>query len=293
VVNFSTFDNMVTKLNVSPMNNPGEFVPLGGGFVGIQNIAMKGERLGAFYGYGWLRDVNGNIIHSGDRIAVDANGAWIRDAKGNVTKDANGVLLADDYGFDYVGSPIQDPDQRLIGDANPDFQLSWRNDFTIYRDFTVSMLWDAVIGFDVWNGTRGALYNFGTHGDTKDRNEPWFNEDGNPVMDMSDPDKPVQANRTWFYRAHANGFYINEPHIQDGSFVKLRELTFEYRWRGLEAWKLNTIAFNFSMRNVLVITEYDGFDPEINTFGAAEGRGFDYFTLPQVRSYRFGISIIY
>ncbi|MDT3741421.1 MAG: SusC/RagA family TonB-linked outer membrane protein [Candidatus Kapabacteria bacterium] len=293
IINYSTFDNMVTKLNVSPLNTPGEYITLGGGFVGIQNIAMKGERLGTFFGYGWLRDINGKIVYSGDRIAVDENGAWIRDDKGRVTKDANGELLGDDYGNEFVGSPIQDPDQHIIGNSNPDFQISWRNDFTFYRDFTISMLWDAVMGFDVWNGTRGALYNFGTHKDTERRNEPWFNEDGNPVMDMSDPNTPVQATREQWYRAYANGFYINEPHIQDGSYIKLRELTLEYRWRGLEEWKLNAIAFNFSARNLLVITEYDGYDPEVNTFSAAEGRGFDYFTLPQVRSYRFGISIIY
>jgi len=56
---------------------------------------------------------------------------------------------------------------------------------------------------------------------------------------------------------------------------------------------INSIAFNFSARNLFTISDYSGYDPEINTFSAAEGRGFDYFTLPQVQSYRFGISIIY
>jgi TonB-linked SusC/RagA family outer membrane protein len=286
IINYSTFDNMVTKLNVSPMNTPGEYVTLGGGFVGIQNIAMKGQRLGTFFGYGWLRDNTGKILYSGDKVRTetDANGKKV------YIRDAAGEALGDDWGNDFIGTPVQNPDQIVIGDANPDFQLSWRNDFTLFQDFTIGFLWDMVWGFDVWNGTRGALYNFGTHGDTEDRDALWTNFDGSPVLD---PDGN-QVTKMYYYRYYGNGFYINEPHIQDGSYIKLRELSLEYRWRGLEDWKINSIVFNFSARNLFVFApNYTGYDPEVNTFSAAEGRGFDYFTLPQVNSYRFGIQIIY
>lgn len=277
---------MVTKLNVSPMNTPGEYVTLGGGFVGIQNIAMKGYRLGTFFGYGWLRDNNGEVLYSGDKVRTET------DAQGKVVyyRDDNGEALGDDWGNDFIGTPVQDTDQKIIGDANADFQISWRNDFTLFKDFTIGFLWDMVWGFDVWNGTRGALYNFGVHGDTKDREDPWFNFAGKPVLD---PDGN-QVSKEYYYRYYANGFYINEPHVQDGSYIKLRELSLEYRWRGLEDWKINSIVFNISARNLFVYApNYTGYDPEVNTFSAAEGRGFDYFTLPQVQSYRFGIQVIY
>ncbi len=296
MINYSKNENMVTKLSISPVQTPTDVITLGGGFVGIQNVAMVNQPLGVFFGYGWLRDVNGNIVYSGDYVKT-ANGAVVKDQWGNVTKttadDPNGEMMQDDYGLPYVGSPIQDPNQKIIGNSNPDFQWSWRNDFTFFRNLTVSFLWDAVIGFDVWNGTRGALYNFGTHGDTEDRNSPWFNQDGNKVMDYSDPNAPVQATKKAYYRYYANGFYINEPHVQNASYVKLRELTIEYRWKGLESWNLSGIGFSVSARNLLTITDYEGYDPEVNTFSAAEGRGYDYFTLPQVQSFRFGISVIY
>ncbi len=292
-LNYSTNTNEVTKLEVSPMAKDGEYITLGGGFVGINNIAMKGQPLGIFWGYGWLKDENGNIVHSGDKIKVDASGSWVRNEQGRVIRDDAGAELGDDYGLPYVGTPIQDPNMQIIGDSNPDFQFSWRNDLTFFKDFTLSFLWDAVIGFDVWNGTRGALYNFGTHGDTEDRMDNWVNERGDQVMDMTDPANPKPANKVYFYRYHSNGFYINEPHVQDGSYIKLRELTLEYRWDGLKEWNIGTIAFNFSARNLLTITDYTGFDPEVNTFSLAEGRGYDYFTLPQIQSYRFGISINY
>ncbi|HRP01780.1 MAG TPA: SusC/RagA family TonB-linked outer membrane protein [Candidatus Kapabacteria bacterium] len=296
MINYSKNDNMVTKLNISPVQKPTDIITLGGGFVGIQNVAMVNQPLGIFYGYGWLRDVNGNIVYAGDYIKT-SGGAIVRDQYGNVTKttadDPDGELMTDDYGNSIIGSPIQDPNQRIIGNSNPDFQWSWRNDFTLFQNFTISFLWDAMIGFDVWNGTRGALYNFGTHGDTEDRNAPWFNQDGNPVMDISDPANPVQVTKEVYYRQHGNGFNINENHVQNASYVKLRELTVEYRWKGLESWNLTGIGFSFSARNLLTITDYSGYDPEVNTFSGVEGRGFDYFTLPQVQSFRFGISVIY
>ena len=297
MINYSQNKNLVTKLSISPVQKPTDVITLGGGFVGIQNVAMVNQPLGVFYGYGWLRDVNGNIVYSGEYIKTDENGAWVRDANGRVTKttkdDPNAFLLEDDYDLPLIGSPIQDPNQQIIGNSNPDFLFSWRNDITLFKDFSISFLFDAMIGFDVWNGTRGALYNFGTHKDTEDRDEPWFNQDGKPVINVSDPNNPVQAKKILYYRNHSNGFFINEPHIQKASYIKLRELTFEYRWRGLESWNINALAINFSARNLFKITDYQGYDPEVNTFSAAEGRGFDYFTLPQVRSYRIGLSIIY
>jgi hypothetical protein len=292
-LNFTKNTNEVTKLQISEVQKPTDVILLGGGFVGIQNVAMINQPLGIFYGYGWLRDINGNIVYSGEYVQTDDNGTMIRDANGKVTKvaagSANSLKMEDDYGNPFINTPIQDPNQQIIGNSNPDFQYSWRNDFTFFKDFSLSFLWDAVIGFDVWNGTRGALYNFGTAGDTKDRNEPWINQDGKPVLDTDGNPVTKQS----YYQEYGNGFNINEPHIEDGSYIKLREVTIEYRWKGLDSWNLNSIVFNFSARNLLTITNYTGYDPEVNTFSAAEGRGFDYFTLPQVRSYRFGITIIY
>jgi hypothetical protein len=103
----------------------------------------------------------------------------------------------------------------------------------------------------------------------------------------------VIANKQEKYWTYYNGFGINEPHIEDGSFIKLREVRLDYRWSGLESWNISQITFSFAARNLLTFTNYSGYDPEVNTFSLAEGRGVDYFTLPQVMSFRFGISVNY
>jgi hypothetical protein len=197
----------------------------------------------------------------------------------------------------YVGVPIHDENLQIIGNPNPKFLFSIRSDLTFLKDFTFSFLIDAAYGFDVWNGTRGALFNFGTHGDTEDRDELWVNENGEQVKIYYEDDEgnivSDNATKIMKYRIYENGFYVNEAHVEDGSYIKLREVALEYRWRGLQEWNINTVVFTLTARNLLTITNYTGFDPEVNTFSLAEGRGYDYFTLPQVTSYRFGISIIY
>lgn len=271
---YSTEQNEVTKLDINPEPTGDEFISLNGGFVGINNVAMVGEPLGIFRGYGYLRDDAGNVLYS----YYDAE---------------SGQVVGDPWGMNTVGVKQWDDALQIIGDPNPDFMLSWRNDFTILNDFNVSFLIDAVIGHDIWNGTYGALNNFGKNKDSEDREELWFNDQGEAVMDYTDPDNPVQVPREYKYRYYENGFYINEPHIQDGSFVKLREITIDYQWDGLRQWDISYVIFSFAARNLLTISEYKGFDPEVNTFSLAEGRGFDYFTLPQMQSFRFGISVIY
>jgi TonB-linked SusC/RagA family outer membrane protein len=299
VFNWSRNYNLVTQLNVSPEPTGNEYIDITGGFVGATNSAKVGLPLGILHTYGWLRVKEEDIDGNAENGEISQTEKDIYNYKvGDIRRSYwNGEqVIGDDYGYGWAGTPRQDPSLIFKGDPNPDFQWSWRNDFTFFQDFTISMLWDAVLGFDVWNGTKGALYNFGTHGATEDREDPWtFTQGGNEfqVTDYNDPESPVGVDKTEKYWTYENGFLINEPHIEDGSFVKLREIVVEYRWHGLQDWNINSVTFSFAARNLLTITEYTGYDPEVNTFSLAEGRGVDYFTLPQTMSFRFGVSINY
>ena len=159
----------------------------------------------------------------------------------------------------------------------------------------------------MWNGTRGAMYNFGTHGDTEDRNELWFNENGDPVIYQGSAPSTLglangrtyqpgeQLRREAYYRIYGNGFAysITEVGIEDGSFVKLRDISISYRLRNLGFFNIESVLFTVSGRNLKTWTDYRGYDPEVNTFQNAGGRGFDYFTLPQIRSFKFDLSFNY
>lgn len=265
-----------------------QYVSLAGAFAGILNIAKKGYPLGVFYGLGWDR-VGGKIVYSDTTTGTSAPDNVLGGRILNAPRYSSGLIV--------------------IGDPNPKWTGSFRTDLTLFGDLTISTLFDIVWDFDVWNGTNGALYNFGTAKDTEDRDEYWFNEEGKPVIYAGDRNAAGQlvdrviGNRRYepgdtlrkevYYRFYANGFNINEPHIKDGSYVKWRDLSISYRLRRVPFFNIESITFTFAARNLKTWTDYPGYDPEVNHFNQSEGRGYDYFNYPQVRSYRFGITINY
>jgi hypothetical protein len=195
-----------------------------------------------------------------------------------------------------------------LGKADPDWIGSIRNDFSFLQgDLNISVLFDIAQGFKVYNGTRGAMYNFGTHGDTKDREALWFNESGQPVIyqGTTPSNLGLAGGRTYqpgeqlrkevYYRVYGNGFayQMTEASVEDGSYVKLRDVSVSYRFRNIPFFNIESIVLTASGRNLKTWTDYTGYDPEVNTFQSAEGRGFDYFTLPQIRSFRFELAINY
>lgn len=46
-----------------------------------------------------------------------------------------------------------------------------------------------------------------------------------------------------------------------------------------------------SGRNLLLITDFAGVDPEVNLTGSSKGRGLDYFTNPGTRSFLFNLKL--
>ena len=281
--NYAQNKNEVTKLE----GFEGSYVTIGGAFQGHWNIAKEGRPLGTWLGTGYQRDANGNLVYSDPADATRQDNFLSRPIKGAPRLSSTFVEL---------------------GKADPDWTGSIRNDFTLFNgDLSVSILFDIAQDFKVWNGTRGAMYNFGTHGDTQDRNELWFNELGQPVIyqGTTASNLGLAGGRTYqpgeqllrevYYRVYGNGFAysITEAGVEDGSYVKLRDISISYRFRKIPVFDIESIVLTASGRNLKTWSDYRGYDPEINTFQSAEGRGFDYFTLPQIRSFRFDISINY
>ena len=72
----------------------------------------------------------------------------------------------------------------------------------------------------------------------------------------------------------------------DGSWVKLREVTLNYKFDQsvVENLNLSTLSLSLSGRNLFTWTGIEGFDPENNLTGASRGRGLEYFSNPGTRS---------
>ena len=269
-----------------------------------RQVAMTGKPIGVYLGTGFMRcGISGNK----DSVFVTAT---TKDTLGAVCGSApKGALFIGPDGY-----PVQDPDLRIVQDPNYDWTASVRSSFR-YRKVRVSGLVDIRHGGQIWNGTKGALWSYGTHKDTETRatctafadpatctgNPKTFGQGGwwdGPVVGPG-KGQQVSIGEPWFKFIAACPFIgIDEPCIEDGGFVKLREVSVSYT---IDApWVQRAIGFSsidirVSGRNLKTWTKYTGYDPETNLGGpissGAGAGGVDYFNNPQTRSFAFAITL--
>ncbi len=180
-------------------------------------------------------------------------------------RDANGEIVTDDAGL-----PVAGPGNKVIGDPNPDFSGSFINEVQIGGQWNLRMQWDFVYGNDVFNFTRrlAALSVFGT---------------------LQDPyGRELEGELPEGYSARV--FNIFEEWVEDGSYLKLRELGASYTTTP-DFLGLRSVQFSLVARNLLSIDSYSGYDPETNTAGQLTAvRGFDFVEVPIPRSIQFGVT---
>ena len=183
-----------------------------------------------------------------------------------IEQGKSATQIVGSVGKDGAGNAIE----GVVGDANPDFQVSFSSDIQ-YRQWSLGMLWDWKQGGDIINLTT-FLFDAG-------RNAVDFVPDG-------------QARRTAF---RTNG--LTRTYVQDGSYLKLREVTLAYELpeaatRRLFGSKIQRARVSVSGRNLLRFTGYLGADPEVSNFGDQQiGRNIDVAAFPPWRSVFFSIDL--
>ncbi|HEY5823670.1 MAG TPA: SusC/RagA family TonB-linked outer membrane protein [Cyclobacteriaceae bacterium] len=216
-------------------------------------------------------------------------------------KDEGGNYILDANGFPQGGT-----ESEIIGNPNYGWRGGLGNTFT-YKGLSLYVLLDLVQGNDFYNGTRGALYSFGVHGDQGDAlaTQNLRTVDGKTIaagthFQGSIKDfgaGPVALTQAWYAdrgTAFTNASY--KQFIEDGSVTRLREVTLSYSLRSAgfrSATKLSSIDFSITGRNLALWTKYTGVDPEINISGAGLSRGQDWFNNPNTKSLLFSIKINY
>ncbi|OGS74325.1 MAG: hypothetical protein A3F91_04575 [Flavobacteria bacterium RIFCSPLOWO2_12_FULL_35_11] len=226
------------------------------------SVAITDHAIGAIYGTYYATDSNGNRL-------MDVNGFPQR-AKGHyeVTTLSDGESYnvgVQDY--DANGQPTGTVLKKVVGDPNPDFTGSLINSFK-YKNFGLSIQLDFVKGNDIlnWDKRMGELYKGGYY----------------EGQELSDPNVPKDYNNT--------SYYIYESFVEDGSFVKLREVALSYELKVNKPY-LNRINFTLSGNNLISWDNYWGFDPEINTGGQTNGvMGQQMASVPIPRTFKLGVN---
>jgi TonB-linked SusC/RagA family outer membrane protein len=170
------------------------------------------------------------------------------------------------------GTPV-----TVLGDAEPDFQMSFTNNLR-YKDFTLSFLWHWKKGGDNINLTK-LLSDF-----------------GGTSADFDDFDFDPTINNGTF-RIN-NGLFAGnaKPFVEDASYLRLREVGLYYTipQETLDNWfnsVVSDIKLGFSGTNLINIFDYNSYDPEVSNFGGnGLSTGVEVTPFPSSKRYMFHLS---
>jgi TonB-linked SusC/RagA family outer membrane protein len=198
-----------------------------------------------------------------------------------------------------AGFPVRDATQRILGNSQPDWIGGITNTLS-YKNFTLSFLWETQQGQDRYNQLGNFMAAFGIAEYTENRNTTTTFEgvlaDGTPNNQVVFLGQGVGPDA----RNYTAGFYrnvyrtITENFVEDASWVRLRNLSLSYTLP--EDMFNNKIiqgaTVTFTGNNLVLFTDYSGFDPETSSFSAGSNvDAFSGFTYPAIRSYLFSLNL--
>ncbi|KAA6434034.1 SusC/RagA family TonB-linked outer membrane protein [Dyadobacter flavalbus] len=226
---------------------------------GMSSEARVGESYGTFYGVGFQKSPDGQIVYG-----------------------ANGL-------------PVTVSNQKL-GNIQPDWIGGMLNTFN-YKGFTLSALVDVRIGGDIYDEGTGTARWTGQYAETALGREEGVI--GKGVREVTSPDGSksyipndiiVTANQLYGYSNPRN---YHESAIFDASFVKLREVSLGYNFSPsfLKRIKIQNAKLSLVGRNVwMIFKNTPHIDPEIDGKGGNQ-QGFGYGELPSSRSVGMNLSL--
>ena len=238
--------------------------------------AIVGEPFGVFYGSRFARDDNGNFL---------------------INQSGGGI--------------IQDLQNGIIGDPNPDFKMSFINTIS-YKNLTLKGQFDWKEGGDVHSSSIVALLGRGVTKDTEDREKtfviPGFYGDnnGDPILDTQGNQIPnsvqLSMNELYFSPAGGNTFGINsvdEAAVYDGTVYRLRELSLSYNMpkKWLDKTPFGKISITAVANNLWYfapnVPKYTNFDPEVTSFGSTRLQGVEVSAAPTSKRYGFKVNLTF
>ncbi len=224
---------------------------------GPQHV-VSGQPFGVFYGRYYARGADGNFLTTAQGLR--------QPARGTVTADC--AQGADQSGCEVLanGQPVGTELRKVLGSPDPD----WTGGLTMdlrYKRLTFRGFLDAAIGQEVYNWNRITGNNVG-HG----------------AIAEAELKGEVPRGTVASIAGGVTGQRIQEEHVEDGSYVKLRELSLGYDFGRVGTWFQN-LGLTVAGRNLASWDDYSGFDPETNAAGQSDRvRGDDFGNVPIPRS---------
>jgi TonB-linked SusC/RagA family outer membrane protein len=173
-------------------------------------------------------------------------------------------------------------DRTIIGNPNPDFIFGLTNSFA-YNNFDLSIIASGSYGNDIMYTTLETLNNLdGVFNVTKDVANRWKSEQnpGNGRIPRT------LAGTTGLFRNANSGW------VSDGSFLTIKNIALGYNIPLKNKNVLRNIRVYGSVQQALVVTDYHGTNPEVNTGGTNPlQQGLDFTAYPVPRTFTLGVNL--
>ena len=252
---------------------------------------QKGNSFGSIYGFRYKGVYQYDKYKAGTQedapVSRDINGKVVLDEKGEPVNMVFAYGKTNEYKFrggdakyediNHDGN-INDLDIVYLGNSNPLFNGGFGPTFR-YKDFSFTAFFNYRYGNKIVNAARMYAENmYSTNNQSIAVNWRW-RKDGDI---------------TYIPRAlYATGYNWlgSDRYVEDGSFLRLKYLTFNYSVpkKLLKKLKVDRVNFYLTLNNLFVLTGYTGVDPEVG-YGSL-GVSKDWGQTPRAKEMTFGLTV--
>lgn len=157
----------------------------------------------------------------------------------------------------------------------PKMNLGFSTNVT-YKNFDAAVSFYGAFGHYLYNNTANAYFFKGAFNSNRNVPESVVAS----AQSTADPNSP------------------STKFLEKGDFLRMGNLTFGYTFTGaaLEKLKIKSARFFVNGQNLLLFTNYSGFDPEVNTDKSLNGvpsAGIDYLSYPRSKAFALGLNVTF
>lgn len=253
-LNFATLNNEVVSLGELPRILQGSVR-----FLNDFTLLEPGVPMNSYFGYEYagVFQSQSDIDNSPTQANSYIGGRKFRDIDGDGT--------------------ISPEDRTVLGDPFPDLTLGFNNVFK-YKGFQLEFFFEGRFGYELANVTNIDSEN--PIDDLRNR-QRYVLDRWTPTNSDSDVPSFISPSRP---------FDFNSRVIEDASFLRLRNFRIAYSFPGLENKSVSGLTIYLAGQNLLTITDYRGYNPDINVLGDSN-TVIDYTAYPLARTYSVGIDV--
>ncbi len=267
----------------------------------IQNKGVEFSADAAVFGGPFKWDLSGNIAFNRSKVVKLYGGQQILGSRIDMLIFADDVTLLKEgepmgvfygyleNGYDENGrikykdlnndGAISASDKTILGDPNPKF-IYGLNSFMSFKGFDLTMFFQGSHGNDLVNVSGvGNTLHYGY---------------GNNMLKEVFYDHWTPENTTAKYPriSRSQTLYFSNRFIENGAFLRLRNIELGYTIPLNVSWIRNAKVY-ISGQNLLTLTKYSWWDPEVNSMGGSNSisQGIDFSTYPTAKTYLAGIRL--